>query len=271
MIIGFLGKGGSGKSTLSTAMVHFLHAQKNNTVLALDADYNMDLSYNLDVPEHIKHLGDSAKHDMKTCIDVDQGKPLADIVIEKTDAQYFSLNPMDTFTQTYTVEVQPNLHIMSVGPHTDSVLTGKMCSHGLGALLKVYLPLLQLAETEHVVVDEKAGTDSVGTGVQTGFDFAVIAVEPTVHSMKAGKQIVEVLKRTNTPYGFVVNKCKRDIDVSPIAHELGEQPVGYVYFDENPTHTDVSDIIKHIETYHKTHGDTRLERSKAKFVYNKNI
>jgi CO dehydrogenase nickel-insertion accessory protein CooC1 len=271
MIIGFLGKGGSGKSTLSTAMVHFLHAQKNNTVLALDADYNMDLSYNLNVPETIKHLGDSAKHDMKNHLQVDQGKLLADIVIEKTDAQFFSLNPLDTFTQTYTAEVQPNLHIMSVGPHTDSVLTGKMCSHGLGALLKVYLPLMNLGDTEHVVVDEKAGTDSVGTGVQTGFDFAVIAVEPTVHSMKAGKQIAAVLEKSNTPYGFVVNKCTKETDLSQVEQELGQKPIGHIGFTQSPTSADMQSIYAYIETYHKTHGDTRLERSKAKFVYNKSI
>lgn len=270
MIIGFLGKGGSGKSTLATAVARFLHT-RGDTVLALDADYNMDLSYNLNVSENIRHLGDAARINMKEHLQVDQSKNYPDIVIEKTDDQYFSLNPIDTFTKTYTVEVKPNLHIMSVGPHTDAVLTGKMCSHGLGALLKVYLPLMKLSHAEHVVVDEKAGTDSVGTGVQTGFDFAVIAVEPTVHSMKAGKQIVEVLKRTNTPYGFVVNKCKRDADMSPIVHELGEQPIGYVYFDENPTHANVGDIIEHIETYQKTHGDTRLQRSQTKFVYNKSI
>jgi CO dehydrogenase nickel-insertion accessory protein CooC1 len=269
MIIGFLGKGGSGKSTLSTAMVHFLHAQKNNIVLALDADYNMDLSYNLDVPENIKHLGDSAKHDMKTCIGVDQAKLYPDIVLEKTDAQFFSLSPLDTFTKTYTREVKPNLHIMSVGPHTDSVLTGRMCSHGLGALLKVYLPLMKLADTEHVIVDEKAGTDSVGTGVQTGFDFAVIAVEPTVHSMKAGKQIASVLEKSKTPYGFVVNKCTKETDMAHIEQELGQKPIGRIGFTESPTSTDMKSIYEHIATYHMKHGDTRLERSVKKFIENR--
>lgn len=270
MIIGFLGKGGSGKSTLATAMVNFLHA-RGETVLALDADYNMDLSYNLGVPEDIRHLGDTAKHDLKSHLGVAQEKLFVDIVLEKTEAQFFSIDPVDPFTQTYTVEVKPKLRIMSVGPHTDTVLTGKMCSHGLGALLKAYLPLMKLGDTEHVVVDEKAGTDSVGTGVQTGFDFAVISVEPTVHSMKAGKQIVEVLKRSNTPYGFVVNKCKHDTDISVLEQELGEKPIGCVYFNEDPTTSDMTTVMNHIATYHKTHGDTRLERSKAKFVYNKSI
>jgi CO dehydrogenase nickel-insertion accessory protein CooC1 len=229
----------------------------------------MDLSYNLDVPETIKHLGDTAKHDMKNHLQVDQEKLFPDIVLEKTDAQFFSLSPLDTFTQTYTAEVQPNLHIMSVGPHTDSVLTGKMCSHGLGALLKVYLPLMKLGDTEHVVVDEKAGTDSVGTGVQTGFDFAVIVVEPTVHSMKAGKQIATVLEKSNTPYGFVVNKCTKETDMIHVEQELGQKPIGHIGFTQSPASADMESIYEHIAAYHTAHGDTRLERSIKKFKENK--
>lgn len=269
MIIGFLGKGGSGKSTLSTAMVNFLHDQKNNTVLALDADYNMDLSYNLDVPETLKHLGDTAKYDLKSHLNVSQEKLFIDIVLEKKDEQYFSLNPLDTFTQKYTAEVKPNLHVMSVGPHTDAVLTGKMCSHGMGALLKVYLPLMNLNETEHVVVDEKAGTDSVGTGIQTGFDFAVIAVEPTVHSVKVGKQISAVLEKSNTPYGFVINKCTEETDIAYLEQELGQKPIGKIVFTQSLTSADMESIYEYIVKYYTSHGDTRLKRSVKKFEENR--
>jgi len=46
MKIAFLGKGGSGKSTLATAAVRHLHSTGRH-VLAIDADHNMDLSFNL--------------------------------------------------------------------------------------------------------------------------------------------------------------------------------------------------------------------------------
>ena len=46
MRVAFLGKGGSGKSTMATAFVQELRS-RGMQVLAIDADHNMDLSYNL--------------------------------------------------------------------------------------------------------------------------------------------------------------------------------------------------------------------------------
>jgi CO dehydrogenase nickel-insertion accessory protein CooC1 len=59
MIIGVLGKGGSGKSTVSTNLVKFLASKKEHTVLAIDADHNMDITYNLGVTEEFPYLGGS--------------------------------------------------------------------------------------------------------------------------------------------------------------------------------------------------------------------
>jgi CO dehydrogenase nickel-insertion accessory protein CooC1 len=56
MIIGFLGKGGSGKSTLSYRYIQFL-LEKNARVLAVDADHNMDLTYNLGVDQDFNYMG----------------------------------------------------------------------------------------------------------------------------------------------------------------------------------------------------------------------
>ena len=263
MIIGFLGKGGSGKSTLSTALVEYMHST-GATVLALDADYNMDLSYNLGVPEDVEYLGTQAKHDLKFTLEADQHKKYADIVLEKTDTQFFALNPIDSFTQKYTKEIRPNLFAMSIGPQPREVMTDKICSHGMGGLLKAYLPLLKLNENEHVILDEKAGADGASTGIPTGMDFAVIVVEPTPHGIKAGKQIAEILEHYKTPYGFVLNKVKDTI-------ETDLDPIVLVPFGQEIDSEIMKSLFDYIEKYHKKHGDTRLERSRAKFMYNKSI
>ena len=56
MKIGFVGKGGSGKSTLSTLFVKYLESQ-GNKIIAIDADYNMDLTNNLQGPKEMNFIG----------------------------------------------------------------------------------------------------------------------------------------------------------------------------------------------------------------------
>jgi hypothetical protein len=50
-----------------------------------------------------------------------------------------------------------------------------------------------------VVVDNTAGMDSVGAGIPACLDVAVVCVEPTLHSMKVGRQVVEGLEREQLP------------------------------------------------------------------------
>lgn len=244
MIIGFLGKGGSGKTTLSTAMVHFLHAH-NNTVLAIDADHNMDLTYNLGINTPIPYLGEAMPYlrsFLKSLVNIEPHEHYRDMFASFTDAGdltnfaevrdvadlanfpdinfpgikskslpkfTISEHDPDTFTKAYSTQIKPKLNIMSAGPHTEDVLQGNSCSHSLSTPLRIYLPLLELRENEYVVVDEKAGRDGAGTGTPSGFDIAFICTEPTLHGLKAASQIAEILDIYNTPYEFIVNKAEQ--------------------------------------------------------------
>src|SRR5437868_4199469 len=96
MKIAFLGKGGSGKSTMATALVRQLHGQGVH-MLAIDADHNMDLSYNLGAdptvflgsdPERIKEYVGSAR--AKTYSEALQ--------VGKNRGVVFTLSPADDFT-----------------------------------------------------------------------------------------------------------------------------------------------------------------------------
>ena len=55
MRVSFLGKGGSGKTTLSTSFIKFLES-KEEKVLAIDADINVHLGQSLNM--ETKYLGD---------------------------------------------------------------------------------------------------------------------------------------------------------------------------------------------------------------------
>jgi len=204
MKLAFLGKGGSGKSTMATAMVRALRA-RGMRVLAIDADHNMDLSYNLGVepsiflgadPDHIKeHVGSSRSG---TYIDA--------LHTGKEKGIFFTLSPIDEFTSSLSVELEDGLRVMTAGPHTERVRLQEACSHSLAAPLKVYLPLLKLNKNEAVVIDERAGTDPVATGILAGVDLAVIVREPTVNSRRVAEQIKQELGIAGVPYIVVDNK-----------------------------------------------------------------
>lgn len=192
MKIAFLGKGGSGKSTLSSKMCHYLVA-KGYSVLAVDADHNMDLAFNLKPDFEGPYIGNSRED-----------------VLEHQGS--FSLYPADAFTQKYTTDLTPYLKLMVSGPHTEDVLDGKRCSHSLSFSLKKYFPKLSLRQHEAVVVDEKAGSDGAGTGALKGFDHIFVISEPTPHGIKAAHQIADILEYYNLPHSFIGNKSTEEIN-----------------------------------------------------------
>ncbi|MES2216421.1 MAG: AAA family ATPase [Patescibacteria group bacterium] len=204
MKIAFLGKGGSGKSTMATAFVKELRA-RGIRVLAIDADHNMDLSYNLGAepslflgndPELIKEHAGSARTD--TYLNV--------LKIAKEKGITFRIAPADEYTASVSIELEDGLRLITAGPHTDRVRSQEYCSHSLAAPLKVYLPLLQLNPNEAVVIDERAGTDPVATGILSGVDLAVIVREPTVNSARVAEQIRRELELAGIPHLIVDNK-----------------------------------------------------------------
>jgi CO dehydrogenase maturation factor len=274
MILGFLGKGGSGKSSVATQMALFLRAQ-GKAVLAIDADHNMDLSYNLfggRLPK-MRYVSESLK-DMQTYIHLPDTTKYSEAFLRNVETR-FSLAPQDTVTTTYTTKIEDNLHLMAAGPQTDTVLYGKSCSHSLTTALKVYLPLLNLKENEMVVVDEKAGADGVTTGIVTGIDVGVIVCEPALHSTKTAKQIAELMDFYGTPYVFVGNKINDSEDKDFIENELGSAPAAYFMQNSgvkrNPSesvvewHDELSEVITVARRLNK---NDRLERTKAKFARN---
>lgn len=204
MKLAFLGKGGSGKSTMATALVQHLHAH-GTRVLAIDADHNMDLSYNLGAepslflgsdPEYIKEYAGSKR----------TGTYGEALKIGKEKGVTFALSPIDAFTARVSVELEGGLRLMTAGPHTERVRSQEACSHSLAAPLKVYLPLLKLNPDEAVVIDERAGTDPVATGILSGVDLAVVVQEPTTNSKRVATQITHELELAGVAYIVVDNK-----------------------------------------------------------------
>ena len=267
MILGILGKGGSGKTTTATLLTQTLNA-RGSRVLAIDADHNMDLAYNLGFTEPFPYFGSSlgalTKH-----IGLQEGAPYRSAFNNAPHADHFSMQP-DAYTSEYSQKLNSGVRLMVAGPHTDSILYDESCSHVLTTPLKVYLPFLKLDANEYAIVDEKAGLDGVGTGVTTGFTAALVVAEPKPHSIKVAKQIAELLKFYETPYAFVLTKVLGDADRELGRAAFGDQLIATIDFAADVPSTDEG-LVAAVCGFGKRvslAGDTRLARSRAKIERN---
>jgi CO dehydrogenase maturation factor len=265
MILGVVGKGGSGKSTVSTLLIRAL--AKKGTVLGIDADHNMDLTYNFGNPE-MNYIGGTINEAKKTAgISPDVGyKMLFD---QAEVAHAFSLSPKDPYTEVFTVAISDTISLMSAGPQTDAVLYDQMCSHSLFSSLKLYLPLLEVKDGEYVVVDEKAGADGVTTGIVSGFDCALIVCESAEHSVKVANQIAQYVKFFDVPYEFIVNKYNPESPKNVFLEGLTKNPLCMIPLTLDPLSETVfpEDSLAYLkEIYGISSG--RMDRTRKRLQQN---
>jgi CO dehydrogenase maturation factor len=245
MKIAFVGKGGSGKSTTSWLFTHAM-TQSGKHVLAIDADYNMDLAHTLGWNHSI---GTPELHTSEADFYAHLGLPedtlFRDIPYLALPTR-FSLTPKDTFTQKYTHALSPRLSVMISGGHNDDMVFSNRCTHAFSAPLKFYLPLLKLEEDELVVVDSVAGTDMVGYGLYTGADVIVVVVEHTPNSIRVYEQIKHIANLLSIPHMVVLNKWQDEALPSVIDPTL---VLGKVVLDPALLKQDASAILpENLET-----------------------
>lgn len=273
MVVAFLGKGGSGKSTLSSLYARYLTAIDYD-VLAIDADHNMDFSYNLGFKDEMENYVGQGLPELLGSIGV-VGDYRSAFFLDQDPR--FTFRPNDPFTDQFAFVIDPKLSLMVTGPHTQAILFDQSCSHSLITPLKIYLPFLELGAKQFAIVDEKAGVDGVGTGITTGFDVVVVVSEPTRHGVKAAQQIISMLEFYGTPYLWVLNKVTDSGEVNSAQAMMKKKPSAVFHFEPpdfsriQPTQASSLDDLHASVLSMKSDGLSRVERSKKKFQRNRSF
>jgi CO dehydrogenase maturation factor len=234
MRIAFCGKGGSGKSTVSSLFSRYL-AMKQEPVLVIDGDIN-------------QHLGEALGFDKEAvsnlpCLGMDQAalnkyvrgtNPhiLADDhVLETTPAGNGSgliwFDEQNDVFDKYQIE-KDGIRFMSVGGHSDDDV-GATCYHKFTGAFGVFLNHLMDGAGQYVIGDMCAGADPFAScSLATRFDAIFLVVEPTLKSTG----VYDQCRKYGDPFGvkiFVIgNKVEDEADEAFIRERVGDSLIGCI-------------------------------------------
>lgn len=231
MKIAFVGKGGSGKTTLSSLFIRHLAASAA-PVVAVDADINQHLGVALGLDEQeaarLPAMGARLPLIKEYLRGSNPRIASVDTMIKTTPpgsgsrlVRVRESNPVyDACARGLSLE-GGEVRLMATGPFTESDL-GVACYHSKVGAVELYLNHLVDGRDEYVVVDMTAGSDSFASGMFTRFDMTFLVAEPTRKGISVYRQYKEYARDFGVALRVVGNKVQGPDDVEFLREEVGE-------------------------------------------------
>ncbi|GAB7103386.1 hypothetical protein JCM4814A_17000 [Streptomyces phaeofaciens JCM 4814] len=231
MKIAFVGKGGSGKTTLSSLFIRHL-AAVGAPVIAIDADINQHLGPALGLDETRAAELPAMGERLPLIKDYLRGSnpriASADTMIKTTPPGEGSrLLRVGENNPVYDSCARPveldggAVRLMVTGPFTDADL-GVACYHSKTGAVELCLNHLVDGRDEYVVVDMTAGSDSFASGMFTRFDITFLVAEPTRKGVSVYRQYKEYARDFGVELKVVGNKVQGAEDIDFLRAEVGD-------------------------------------------------
>lgn len=235
MKIAFVGKGGSGKSTMTSLFIRYLESQNKRGVMAIDADLNMNLAglLGVSVPDDIilskPDVADKIRMHLKghNPLIADHTKFLPTTPPGPGSNMIRTAN--DAAMAPYAVQVSPNLSLMTVGTY-DREGIGQSCYHTNLFVAENILSHTVAGDALDVICDMVAGTDAFAYSLHLQFDAIVLIVEPTPESAEVCALYMGLAQEAGIDglIHLVGNKIEDADDVAFIVERTGRTPLGTV-------------------------------------------
>lgn len=231
MKIAFVGKGGSGKTTLSALFIRHL-AAAGAPVIAVDADINQHLGPALGLDEteaaQLPAMGDRLSLIKDYLRGTNPRLASAETMIKTTPPGEGSrLLRVRENNPVYDACARPveldggTVRLMVTGPFSDADL-GVSCYHSKTGAVELCLNHLVDGRDEYVVVDMTAGSDSFASGMFTRFDVTFLVAEPTRKGVSVYRQYKEYARDFGVELKVVGNKVQGRDDLDFLRAEVGD-------------------------------------------------
>jgi CO dehydrogenase maturation factor len=226
--IAFVGKGGSGKTTLAALFTRYL-AELDRPVLAIDADINQHLSaaLGLDQATAPRPLGADLGWLKDHLRGTNPRIPSAAEMIKTTPpgrgSRLLELSEDDAVLDRYAVRCpggHSGIRLMVTGEF-DSEDIGVSCYHAKTGAVELYLNHLLDGPGEYVVVDMTAGADAFASGLFTRFDLTVLVSEPTQRGIGVYRQYLANAAGHRVALRVVGNKVADQADADYLGDQVG--------------------------------------------------
>jgi CO dehydrogenase maturation factor len=233
MKLAFVGKGGSGKTTLAALFSRHL-ARKGLPVLAMDADINQHLGVALGLEEteaaaipamglEIERIKEYLRGSNPR---IASASSMVKTTTPGTGSRLLRLDEDNPIYSHFQREVG-GVRLMATGPFQESDL-GLACYHSKVGAVELLLNHLLDREGEYVVVDMTAGADSFASGMFTKFDVTFLVAEPTRRGVAVYRQYKEYAQEYGVRIRVVGNKVAGEDDVAFLREEVGADLLTWV-------------------------------------------